>query len=283
VLCAPFVKAAVLRRLLAATPDKVSVTVVTRWRPEEVAAGVSDLEVYDVVRDRLGAELKLIDRLHAKLYLADALGLVGSANLTATALGWCDAPNLEILMPVAWDEPSLKDCMLEIEGARVATEAERERIAAAAAAMKVPRTREGAEVDEDRAGMWLPRLAAPARLYQAYAGLGADRLTAASRDSAAKDLEALSVPAGLSEPEFRKAVATAFAAMPVVARVLDAVDGDLGDDEAVEMIAALPGPPAMPAEAQWVVLREWMTDFLADTLEIAPKTYVTRRKPRPMR
>lgn len=283
VLCAPFIKAAVLRRLLAATPTKVSVTVVTRWRPEEVAAGVSDLEVYDLVRDRSGAELKLIDRLHAKLYLADALALAGSANLTATALGWCDAPNLEILIPVARDDPSLKDCLLEIEGARVATEAERERIAAAAAAMKLPRTCEGAEVDEDRAGMWLPRLAAPARLYQAYAGPGADRLTAASRDAAAQDLDALSIPAGLSELEFRTAVATAFAAMPVVVRILDAVDGDLGDDEAVEMIAALPGPPAMPAEAQWVVLREWMTHFLADTLEIAPKTYVTRRKPRPMR
>lgn len=283
VLCAPFIKAAVLRRLLDATPPGVKVTVVTRWRPEEVAARVSDLEVYDVVEERPGAALKLIDRLHAKLYLADDRVLVGSANLTATALGWCDAPNLEVLLPAAPDEPSVRNCLLEIDQARMATTAERDRVAAASAAVVAPRMREGADLDEERAMTWLPRLAAPARLYQAYTGVGVDRLTAASRDAAAQDLEALSLPPALPEPEFRAAVAASFAAMPVVATILNAVDGDLGDDEAIAMIAVLPGPTAMPAEAQWVVVRDWMTHFLADTLEIAPKTYVTRRKPRTMR
>ena len=283
VLCAPFIKTAVLCRLLDATPARAAVTVVTRWRAEEVAAGVSDLEVLDLMAARVGAKLRLIDRLHAKLYVADDRALAGSANLTATALGWCDAPNLEILLPVAIDEQSVRDCLLEIDGARTATQAERDRSAAAAAAMKIPRTREGADVDEDRAGVWLPRLAAPARLHQAYAGIGADRLTSAARDAAAQDLEALSIPPGMKEPEFWAAVAASFAAMPAVAGILDAVEGDLGDEEAMEMIAAMPGPRAMPANAQWVVVRDWMTHFLADTLEIAPKTYVTRRKPRTMR
>ena len=43
-LCAPFIKAGVLKRLLTVIPASVTLDIVTRWRPEEIAAGVSDLE-----------------------------------------------------------------------------------------------------------------------------------------------------------------------------------------------------------------------------------------------
>ncbi|MCP3733834.1 phospholipase D family protein [Sphingomonas sp. RP10(2022)] len=283
ILCAPFIKAAVLRRLLAAMNPDVGVCVVTRWHADEVAAGVSDLETFDIVAARPGSELRLIDRLHAKLYLADDRALVGSANLTATALGWCDRSNLEILLEAGTGDPSIARCVEEAAAARLATAEERDRIASEAASLKVPRSVEATEVDEARATNWMPRLAAPARLYQVYNGLGADRLTAASLEAARHDLEALAILPGLSEPAFRAAVSTSLTTMPVLAAILAAVDGDLGDEDAVAMIAALPGESTMEPELQWVVVRDWMTHFLGDTLEIAPRSYVTRRKPRPMR
>src|SRR4051812_46006665 len=95
VLVAPFIKQAVLMRLLDATASSVAVRVVTRWSPQEIKSGVSDLEVWDVINARSGAVLLLRADLHAKYYRADMSCLVGSANLTHAALGLATVPNLE--------------------------------------------------------------------------------------------------------------------------------------------------------------------------------------------
>src|SRR5438477_11317897 len=86
-LCAPFVKASVFRRVLDVTPDSVVIELFTRWRPDEVAAGVSDTAVLALLEKR-GGSVMLCDRLHAKFVRFDDRTLLGSANLPATALGW---------------------------------------------------------------------------------------------------------------------------------------------------------------------------------------------------
>src|SRR4051812_35805335 len=103
VLCAPFAKCSVIARALAEVEGDVRVELFTRWRPEEVAAGVSDTAVLDLVVAHGGA-VYLCDRLHAKFYRCETKALVGSANLTATALGWVEQPNLELLLRVQRDE-----------------------------------------------------------------------------------------------------------------------------------------------------------------------------------
>ena len=86
----------------------VFVRIVTRWRAREVAAGVSDLAVFEITNDRRNTALDLLDDLHAKLYLADNKGLIGSANLTAPALGWATRNNVEILMAVRRGDPDVE-------------------------------------------------------------------------------------------------------------------------------------------------------------------------------
>ena len=87
-LCAPFIKEKVLQTILEVVPEPVPVQIVTRWRAKEVAAGISDLEVFHIAKERSNTTLALLDDLHAKLYLADEQCLVGSANLTGRGLGW---------------------------------------------------------------------------------------------------------------------------------------------------------------------------------------------------
>ena len=106
-LCAPFIKLGVAKRLLSAIGPDVAVEIITRWHAEEIAAGVSDLAVFDLSVSRPGVTMRLLDNLHAKLYVSDDLLLAGSANLTATALGWCDDPNLELLMPVSENDEAV--------------------------------------------------------------------------------------------------------------------------------------------------------------------------------
>src|SRR5690348_14297285 len=67
VMCAPFAKEAVVERVMSAVPVDVRVVLYTRWRPEEVAAGVSDTQVLQVLRSR-GGPVYLHNRLHAKFY-----------------------------------------------------------------------------------------------------------------------------------------------------------------------------------------------------------------------
>ena len=71
-LVAPFIKVGAFQRLLASIADEVSIHCITRWRPEEIAAGVSDLEIWPILRDRPHSRLWLRPDLHAKFYRADA-------------------------------------------------------------------------------------------------------------------------------------------------------------------------------------------------------------------
>lgn len=278
-LCAPFAKAGVVRRLLSAIPPGVQVALTTRWHASEVAAGVSDLEVLDVITGRPGASMTLLDDLHAKLFVADGGVLAGSANLTAKALGWCDRPNVEVLTPVDGQSPSVLGCLEAIATARPATAEERDRVAAEAGSMTLPRSADAAEEDERLSSTWLPTLGDPARLYPVYASIGLDRMMGSTIEAARYDLAALGIGPGLREADFKTTIARAFAAMPAIVRLLSLVDRDLTDEDATALIAALPLTGPMPPDQQWLVAREWMASLLSERIEVAPQSFVTRRRP----
>lgn len=276
-ICAPFIKAGVLTKLLLAIPADISVRVVTRWHAKEVAAGVSDLETFDIVSRRARTSLFLLDRLHAKIYLADGAGLVGSANLTGAALGWSDTPNVEFLSFVDGESEDLHFCLAQLEAARPASADERDRI------LEESQRFPSLELADDAtttapARLWLPRLGAPSRLYQAYAPELRDRLSTSVLSAASSDLTALGIPPGLDEVSFRSATEAAFQAMPTIKQLLDAADEDLDDLHAIELIGEMQVSEDLSAEQQWLIVREWMTSFLGDRYEIAPASFVVRRK-----
>lgn len=279
-ICAPFIKAGVLTRLLQAIPSPVPVRVVTRWLPAEIAVGVSDLEVFDVVAARDGTRLDLLDRLHAKIYVADSVALVGSANLTGAALGWSDKPNLELLTTLAATGEAIRQFLDQLAEARPATVEERDRLRNLAAELDVPELNLVSDAATTASAvLWLPRLAAPARLFQAYMPQMRDRLAASVLEAALSDIDALGIPAGLPEPAFRQAVTDAFERMPAVQRLLAAAADDLRDADGADIIRQMPVARDLDAEQQWLIVREWMTGFLGDRYEIAPASFVVRLKP----
>ena len=102
VFAAPYIKADALRRILASVNVEASLTCITRWIPHDLAVGVSDVECRELVIG-FGGSFRLHPSLHAKFYHLDDVVLVGSANLTLSALGWSDGPNLEILCQAGSD------------------------------------------------------------------------------------------------------------------------------------------------------------------------------------
>lgn len=101
-LVAPFVTKGALDFLLRTISVEIAPVLVTRWRVEEIAAGVSDVESYELIHER-GGSLWLQQSLHAKYFRADDSIMVGSANITATALGLSSRANLEVLQSTSRD------------------------------------------------------------------------------------------------------------------------------------------------------------------------------------
>ena len=111
---APFIKVDALKSLLEVIPADMHLRCVTRWLPREVAAGVSDPEILGILDERGNFTLSLVDRLHAKLYIAGPRCLAGSANVTLAGLGEIDERNIEVLVETTIEDPGIAAALEEI-------------------------------------------------------------------------------------------------------------------------------------------------------------------------
>jgi hypothetical protein len=266
-LCAPFIKRASIDRILEKCSGSAALTVYTRWFPEEIAAGVSETEVLETV-DRCGGAMFLCSSLHAKYYRFDDIAFVGSANLTAAALGWAPTPNLEILVEV--DVSTVEADFLEKQ----------------LRAESVPATRELAEIMEEAAAListvdrptgqrpvkpveempvniarFLPHLREPRSLYRAYSE-GTSVLATASAAAAERDLAVLNVEPGLPPSAFRAIVASRLLQLPVVALVDEQLSSKQRFGAVRDSLAARLEIDQEEAERGWQTLMRWLLEFL---------------------
>ncbi len=263
-IVAPFVKAPQLRAALACVAPGVRAAVTTRWLPEEVASGVSDLEVLDVCR-KAGAELFLLDRLHAKLFVADGRRvLLGSANLTARGLGSAASPNLELLLPCEPSPRSIATTLgrIDIES-RPATEEERASVAAIAAELAdtmatvppSPRPETAARA------AWLPEFRSPDRLFSVYQDLS-DGTLDGNEPVAVRDIVALGLPFDLDRPSFEHAVRASLGTMPSIRGLDDFLRASRRFGEITAWLEAW-RPACTKSERQRMgqTLIRWLTHF----------------------
>jgi len=240
--------------VLAGVRPTVQLQVVTRWAVEEIAAGVSDLRVLDIVLD-CGGKLFLCPQLHAKYYRADRLVLVGSANITARALGWSPSPNVELLTEIDWDAPLVEfECRLADASIEASSSL---RDALEAAVGELPRQQLS---DEAQQG-WLPGLRFPSDLLLAYEGKW-EKLGVSVRAAAVEDLAVLSIPAGLSRNAARVAVGMALLRQPIIAAVDRFLASPRRFGEVAELLANSSARPRSEADYLWQTLMRWLKYFL---------------------
>ena len=218
---APFIKTDALRSLLEAIPARAFIRCVTRWLPAEVAAGVSDLEVLDVLAERGTHELLLTDRLHAKLYIADNHCLAGSANVTLSGLGEANhVGNIEILVDTDLDDPAVAATLHSIES---------DAIPATRSIANAVRRLADVLPDTPTFGFnaaWHPVSRHPEQAYRLYSDPPSGFLSAANRMLLA-DIARSNISPGLGEREFRKAVRELLRAIPLATEFLDATQDEL--------------------------------------------------------
>ena len=284
ILCAPFIKADVLKTILPIIPTNIPAQIFTRWRATEVAAGVSDLEVLQIANERPHTELRLLNNLHAKLYLVDDQCLVGSANLTASALGWSEHSNVEVLIPAKPTDPDIDYLLKRLEAAEIATVEIRSQIEALANTLKMTRLEEGDDMSEDSSGRqfaWLPRCAAPDKLYEIYANPKTTAVVTWTREDGLADITDLQIQPGLSEKDFKTRVRDTLLQIPAFAGIIDIVPKGLSDTDGIEHIKeARPDLSEQDVRAQWRIVREWIGIFFEDQFEVAPESFVLRLRSR---
>jgi len=281
VLAAPFIKVRTLEKLLAVVSSEVQIKCVTRWRLDEIASGVSDLDVWLVVRDRPNTSMWLRSDLHAKFYRADSACLIGSANLTHAALGWSSRPNLELLI-----NSSAQKSLREFEdglfaGSSRVDETIYKHMSSALEHFVVYRVPE-LPIDEQSEAerplgetgrsvvSWTPSLRHPEKLYIAYLGK-LDELTTASRAAALNDLSVLDIPLELSREEFESYIGVQLLQMPIIRRVDEFVIEPQRFGAVTNFLSQLPCRDNVDfsANTAWQTLMRWFAYFLPDRYTVS--------------
>ncbi len=274
VLVAPFIKVRTLEKLLAVVRPEVQVKCVTRWRLDEIASGVSDLDVWVALRDRPNASMWLRSDLHAKFYKAENVYLIGSANLTDAALGWSRQPNLELLIHSSAQELlSVFEEELFAGSSRVNESIYKQmcnalenfvahHIVKPPTAMQPTLEYPTGEASASIAS-WLPTLRLPEKLYIAYLGK-IDELTTASRTAALTDLSVLDVPSGLSKEAFEAYVGAQLLQMPIIRQIDEFVAEPQRFGAVTAFLKQLPCRDNLDfsANTAWQTLMRWFLQFL---------------------
>ncbi|MCY3554656.1 MAG: phospholipase D family protein [Gemmatimonadetes bacterium] len=273
-IAAPFIRSEALIRLIDVIPTDIETTVVTRWRPSDLLSGVSDLAVYDLTVSH-GIPLFVRQDLHAKYFAVDDECLVGSANVTLTALGWKTPANLELLTTVSRNSDRMKEFESSLmSGAVKVTAAHHARLEHLLKKLKE------SSVDFTNAQMisalkplppnWVPKSRNPEELYSVYCG-NLDVIRSAL-NTMKDELLVIGALPGLDEDGFRAIVAATIAQSPLIDRVIRQIDseGQVSETELHAILTAV-GIEEGKYNPRDVlqVLERWFSYFLSDHYETA--------------
>ena len=261
-IISPFIKLDALKSLLDVIPTDTHLRCVTRWLPREIAAGVSDPEILDILEDRGNFSLFLIDRLHAKLYIAGDRCLIGSPNVTLAGLGEGDIyTNIEALAEISADDPGIVAVLEEISKAkrpatRIMAQTAR-RLADSLSSLVTPPT--------DLEIPWFPGSRRPEYAHRFYKHPPL-RYTGAADRLLLVDLASSNLQPGLGEDEFRTAIRSLLAAIPIAKTLLNATeDATLTRADAYSYLETIAGDE-FSANDLWLSFVNWMAHFFSEQI-----------------
>ena len=257
-LVSPFANSDAVGWLLNNCETNQKVTFVTRWRLEDITSGVSDVEVYPLLK-KFDGEMFINNRLHAKYYRKGNQALVGSANLTHNGFSLGKIGNLELLIKVDLDPSGylqfesdlLKDSILvdEVLYAKM-SQLQRDLLPIM---KKIDESSTEVE-DFPTLKYWWPESRNPDSLWENYLQ---------SADSIArKDLLYLSLPAGIPDEDvFKRIVMAALELHPNIQRVVQFIG--LSERRFGEMRRFLRviDPDLSDATIAWQTLFRWLLYF----------------------
>lgn len=286
IICAPFIKVATIKSLLKNISNDVKIEVYTRWKAHEILLGVSDLAVFDYISSLNHGEVYISDRLHAKFYRSDNRVIIGSANVTHSALGWVKEPNIEFLVEI---DPSLyqvKTLENELSHFEIVTPDTRDyfqNLAASLAEIDIDNMKSRFEENEELKShyeAWLPACTVPEILYAVYSNeSGGRRFSSGAIDDACSDIVDLGIPPGLGRQDFEVFVRDRLYKISSFKEFIDRASSVLTEHEAIIIIKQFrPDYNDQEAKFCWNIVLEWVRVFFHDKIEIAPLSFEMRIK-----
>ena len=223
VIAAPYVKVDALNVVLSNATSDASLVCITRWRPEDLIVGASDTGCRTLITQRRGS-FRLHPSLHAKYYRIDDIVLVGSANLTSSAMGWTPQPNLEILCRAGDDfDPHNFEREL-LRDSREMSDAE---FACWESLIKINVENNSAIVSAlPLLDTWRPATRDPRNLELAYQGREDEIASFDEQRAARRDIQKLSIPPDLTAEAVRAWISTCLLATPFTNSVIRLSDSD---------------------------------------------------------
>ncbi len=277
VIVAPYIKTATLRSVIEEiSSDSTPLTCVTRWLPQDIAAGVCDLEILDIITEFPRGKLLVHPHLHAKYYRGDRRCLVGSANLTSRGLGWTTPANVELLVELPADFNSLREWETALlEAAIPATQElkknirrEADRLIADGALSRPPEVDQSTDT-EALTSQWVPRCPVPDRLWDVCCKRELETMITTTRQTAQEDLAALAVPIGLTKSLFEAYIIGILKQMPLIVEIDDLASHGLSDSQARRFLEDRLGDAMpYPVDETWRILKTWLTYFLSQTYRL---------------
>ena len=279
ILVAPFIKVTVLNSIISSIPSKTLIHCVTRWKPDEIAIGISDIEVWPLLQSRGNAILQLHPYLHAKYYRFDNSCIVSSANLTQTALAWSTNFNIELGIQVEFnadleeferklfDQSTVVDESIYITMSNSVEAVKRENI------MFVTDSSSDTLLNSIRK-YWFPKLRYPQDLYSIYLG-NTENILDSSVSLGQSDLNNFSVPTGLSECAFNSFIASMLVQQPIVKKIDGFLDkpkrfGEMRDF----VVRVLEGERELiNSTSLWQTIMRWLLFFLPERYMIKTPNY----------
>ena len=265
VIAAPYIKVNALSTVLANVNPEASLTCVTRWNLQDIGLGASDIECRTMITER-GGSFMLHPSLHAKYYRVDDIVLLGSANLTPSAMGWSSQPNLEILCRAGDDFDALAFQQSLLEGARELTDAEfRSWVTLTAITAE---SNSMLAVSQPQLDTWRPATRDPRHLELSYQGREEEIASVDEQQAAWRDIQALSIPQGLTDEQVRAWVSACLLATPFANTVIQLRSSE-DAPSAIALLAATYGLSATAARRGMETAESWLAFLAPETLHKA--------------
>ena len=217
VVAAPYIKVDALTTVLEGVSPTASVICITRWNPHDLITRVSDLESRTIVNER-GGSFRLHPSLHAKYYRIDDEVLIGSANLTSSAMGWSFQPNLEILCRAGDDFDA---CVFERTLLKNSREVSDDEFVCWEAINKFDSHSSGTTTgDQPRLAAWRPSTRDTRHLEIAYRGQEDEIASSDEQRAALRDIQTLLIPPSLTDEQVRMWASACLLAAPFTNAVI---------------------------------------------------------------
>ena len=260
IIAAPYIKADALAKVLSDVRPAASLICITRWHPNDLAVGVSDVECRTIVTKR-GGSFRLHPSLHAKYYQIDDAILIGSANLTSSAMGWAPHSNLEILCRAGDDFDACNFRQELLQGSREIGDVE---FARWEAIVKINTRGSTTSGEQPMLGSWRPATRDLKHIELAYRDRGDEIASPDEQKAARRDIQALSIPPSLTDAEIRTWISTYLLATPFTNSVIRR--NSLDKQTAVDSLAKIYELDTTAARRDMETVQNWLKSLSLETL-----------------